>query len=641
MNIQKKWTEVDQDQIVEIWRHTRNEEQILALARTDPQWIKKKRNMVIHYTKDSMARITNLIVQRSHKGTNQAKMTQVLKTLVITKTNITGPVRDIQSQVFCDHLMEITNFPSGVRVATKYQYPGSSIKNGYLLTNDNYSILAFSENGDIMPCKVNHIKLGQYTKPTEIDDIASFMLFYPPGNKDTMDLLVQYTTGQKVIKADFLNEPEKEKNRNLRRKENRSTLFHGKMVRVLITILGGSVDRIINSFKQAGALIGPESDVDVKSTKIVLNSHRWSPFPAALEKLTRMEEVKFITVDDRNNFTLHLNNDCDSPKILEALQISAVASSQHPSFVAEPNSPWAQININNTISIINKKYQNHTYIKKNYIYIAGFSAIYSRKYVEELLTAAHGNFSFDIVSEGKDHEKPGSITCQFLTTPYFNKKKKQMYTLEIFTNNTITMNGLKQLTLLNEQHNNKYTCLEQLNHELVKHSKINSAEDSSVPTREYEGNTDIFDDPDAEGYVPLRKREKVDPRKYTEVMRGKRKKTHQNETASARSSDKGDFDLTGDTLTASWLAQYNEFNNLEEDDKADLLQIVVNTLTKIIPNYGAKATLPPVFTSKTNGTEGIGPMIIKALKKKVEPKAIIAGINHSYNQNKNKKKNPV
>ena len=96
--------------------------------------------------------------------------------------------------------------------------------------------------------------------------------------------------------------------------------------------------------------------------------------------------------------------------------------------------------------------------------------------------------------------------------------------------------------------------------------------------------------------------------------------------------------MTGDTLTTSWLAQYNEFNNLEEEVKADLLQTVVNTLTKISPSYGAKAALPAVFTSKTNGTEGIGPMIIKALKKKVRPKDIIDGIDQSYNQNKKKKK---
>ena len=565
---------------------------------------------------------------------NNAEKTNVDKTLVITKTNITGLVSNIKSQIHCNKLIEMTNFGSGILIRTQFIYDNPQMGTDFYAANDDYSILTFTENGDKRPCKIIDLNKGQ-KNATKDTDIVSFMVFYSPGNQKAKDLIMKYTTGAKKIKAIFLNEMnEPVKNRNQRRQDkHRDTLYHGKMVRALITIQDGAVNYIIKTFKDADALIGPESDVVMDNEKIDLRSHRWTPFPVVLEKLNRMEEIKFVSVNDRNNFTLHLKNKSDTSKILDELKISAVASSFHPSFVADGNSPWAQICIDNTISTINEKYENHTHIKKNYTYITGFNAIYTRQYLERLLSDANGNFTFEIVAETSTFERVGTIACQFLSTPHSNIQHKQKYTLSIITNNSITMNALNCLNKLKEQHNQKLIQLNKLSHELVLHSQVKSSEETAASSWEnYDYDADIFNESEE---VDNEQKENRNTDRYSVVINNSQQRKKRKAELPNRNIDKDDFNNSGDTLVTKWLDKFNA-DRIPPEDKINLTKALVSTLTVLNPTYNTKSSLPINFTNRTKQKEGLGFLVATALHKKVSAKSITTALSDLTKKHKDK-----
>lgn len=645
----KTWRDLNLDEIVQIWKETRSDQQISTLNKLDEE--KKQEdwsallayNVIIHFVNNKNAIATNILVSKSYNKYKIGGHDHIQTTMVIANADAKGAAGLLRSQLSCNKLYSMINFNSGLRNNITIFRPDGRED---VEENLNLQLLSFADRGDTIPCQVNqHSKEG--THLPKVDDVTNFIIHYDPGNQSAKDKIVELSNEvNKKISVKFINEKRKtsiyqtkgNKKKNNKKRKDTDTLFHGKLVRASITIIKDATLKIVKELKSVGIIVGHSKDMQTRGKKIYLRSKRWTPFPAKLFELTKDNDVHLITVLDKHYFAIYTDIASNVDKILEKLELNKAANSKHLTFFAPENTPWAQVCIEGTDTIINTKYEHHTMIKNTQLYIKGFDTVYRAAYIEQLLNnSSTSNQKYEIIDTQPNDLAVDKINCQFLTCPHSNPHSNNTFTLEITSNQTTIKKLKENANKIAEQSNKKLGIMIIHSHELITHSKVRS---TAAMVREETEEVAPYEAPNQGYETVLRKhankknKRSNDTQNQTnegngnisDFLRPKTNNTSNNNNKSnpppshsassppeERKVEKGDFDISQDTKLRKWLT--NQIKKLKGvPPTMELTKSVhfnlCNLTVRVDPEYHKQASLKPSFYKKT----GLGGLISNFLK---------------------------
>ena len=608
------------DDILSTWIESRTEDNTLEIEHSLPLNVnftqiregEIKLPLVIHYTDRRSAITVNNFVTNSYNKLKDEGHALVSKTIIIAAADSKGREAQIFSQAKCNKLSKVTHFGAGLSTQLSLVV-NKSISDSKII-NKKLSFLTFHDDGNLTPCKITN-NLDENVTAELAEDCSTFTALYLPGNSAAKDRLVKLSSAsEKKIKVQFLNSRAAQ---NPKKKGGKNSLFHNKFVRANFTVINGSTEKIVKELKSAKALVGPVDDLPTKTLKkITLRSHSWAPFPRSLDSINAIDNVTYISIPERNHFVLYLKESTNQESVLEALHLTQAANSLHQTFFAEDQSPWSQVCIQGTDSIVNTKYAQHACTPDNTLLISGFDTPTSSTFIQRLLD----NTTPDLISYkhcvvDANPSKDGEVTATFLNSP--NTSLRDDFTLEIKANKQ-TIDTLKnnEKTLLTIS-KHKYSFQNNLQRDLILHSQVKVF---NAFDEEFEDITEWNEQvPDDQGYTQVINKHKKKKNNKNNNTKHSTLSDHDTNSFSIlgepdlRRVEEGDFNSTQDTLVRNFFQK-----NMTVKPTAaffdELVDQVVRVTTRLYPDYHTNASLPRNYGRLAPTTSGIGGMVLNFFK---------------------------